>query len=153
MYGDHQAGIVTPQQTYMYLAAFRITASNRSSVISLLKEWTRFANLSTSGGTIKTADNPLLPPSDTGETLDLPPSSLTITFGFGPTLFSENGKDRFGIAHLAPRYLSDIPKMPHEKIDPDISGGDVCVQICAEDQQVAFHALRNFIRLYRLCIA
>ena len=147
MYGEHQAGIITPQQTYMYLAAFRITSTDRKEVIALFKEWTRFADLSTSGSTMKTGDNPLLPPSDTGETLDLPASMLTVTFGFGPTFFSDNGKDRFGISHLAPRYLSDIPRMPREKIDPEISRGDVCVQVCAEDQQVAFHALRNFIRL------
>ncbi|MFC5702427.1 iron uptake transporter deferrochelatase/peroxidase subunit [Cohnella faecalis] len=147
MYGEHQAGIITPQQTYMYIASFRITAGDKANVVRLFRDWTKFSDLSTSGGTMKTGDNPMLPPSDTGETLDLPASSLTVTFGFGPTFFSDAGKDRFGISHLAPRYLKDIPRMARENIDASISGGDVCVQVCAEDQQVAFHAVRNFIRL------
>ncbi|WP_068614109.1 iron uptake transporter deferrochelatase/peroxidase subunit [Paenibacillus tuaregi] len=147
LYGEHQAGIVTPQQTYMYLASFQLTGSDRSSVIRLFKDWTKFCDLSTSGGTMKTGDNALLPPSDTGETLDLPAAKLTITFGFGPSFFREEGKDRFGIAAKAPRYLKDIPRMPRESLDVSLSGGDVCIQVCAEDQQVAFHAVRNLIRM------
>ncbi|BBI32967.1 iron uptake transporter deferrochelatase/peroxidase subunit [Cohnella abietis] len=147
MYGEHQAGIITPQQTYMYLASFRITTEDKAAVIRLFRDWTRFSDLSTSGGTMKTGDNPLLPPSDTGETLDLPASKLTVTFGFGPTFFSVEGKNRFGISAKSPRYLKDIPRMPKDNLDHLQSGGDVIVQVCAEDQQVAFHAVRNFIRL------
>ena len=148
LYGEHQPGIVTPQQTYMYLASFRITAADRAAVIRLFRDWTKFADLSSSGGTMRTGDNPLLPPSDTGETLDLPASRLTVTFGFGPSFFGQaDGKDRFGIAGQLPRYLKAIPRMPRDQLDPLLSGGDICVQVCAEDQQVAFHAVRNFIRL------
>jgi deferrochelatase/peroxidase EfeB len=147
MYGDHQAGIITPQQTYMYLASFRMTATDRADIIRLFRDWTKFSDLSTAGGTMRTGDNPLLPPSDTGETLDLPTSRLTATFGFGPSFFSVEGKDRFGIAGQMPRYLKDIPRMPRDNLDYTQSGGDVCIQVCAEDQQVAFHAIRNFIRL------
>ncbi|WP_442600572.1 iron uptake transporter deferrochelatase/peroxidase subunit [Paenibacillus sp. KN14-4R] len=147
MYGKHQAGIITPQQTYMYIASFRIIASERADVIRLFRDWTKFCDLSTAGGNMKSGGNPLVPPSDTGETMDLPASKLTVTFGFGPSFFNDGGKDRFGIAAKAPRYLKDIPRMPREKLDLSISGGDVCVQVCADDQQVAFHAVRNFIRL------
>jgi len=148
LYGEHQPGIITPQQTYMYLASFRITAADRAVVIRLFRDWTKFADLSSAGGTMRTGDNPLLPPSDTGETLDLPASRLTVTFGFGPTFFRrQDGKDRYGVAGQLPRYLQDIPRMPRDQLDPLLSGGDVCVQVCAEDQQVAFHAVRNFIRL------
>ncbi|WP_040950594.1 iron uptake transporter deferrochelatase/peroxidase subunit [Gorillibacterium massiliense] len=147
MYGAHQAGIITPQQTYLYLASFRITASDRASVIKLLREWTKFADLSTRGGTAITGSNRLVPPADTGETLDLPAAKLTTTFGFGPSFFLSEGKDRFGIGKQAARYLQDIPRMSKDFLDADRSGGDICIQVCAEDQQVAFHAVRNFIRL------
>ena len=96
---------------------------------------------------MKSGGNPQLPPSDTGETLDLPAAKLTATFGFGPSLFLQDGKDRYGLASKLPRYLQDIPRMPRDNLDPLLCGGDVCVQVCAEDQQVAFHAIRNFIRL------
>ncbi|GGD79291.1 iron uptake transporter deferrochelatase/peroxidase subunit [Paenibacillus nasutitermitis] len=147
LYGIHQPGIITPQQTYMYLAAFRITTKSKSDLIVMLKNWTKFCNLSAAGGTMKLSDNSLLPPADTGETLDLLPSNLTLTFGLGRSFFVDDEHDRFGIAQMAPRYLNDIPRMPRDNIDPAISGGDICVQVCADDQQVAFHAVRNLIRL------
>ncbi|QTH44618.1 deferrochelatase/peroxidase EfeB [Cohnella sp. LGH] len=147
MYGEHQAGIVTPQQTYMYLVSFRITAADRAAVIRLFRDWTKFADLGTAGSSMKSGSNPQLPPSDTGETLDLPAAKLTVTFGFGSSMFLQDGKDRFGLASKLPLYLQDIPRMPRDNLDPLMSGGDVCIQVCAEDQQVAFHAARNFIRL------
>ena len=46
---------------------------------------------------------PEAPPDDTGEALGLPPSGLTLTIGFGPTLFRDaNRRDRFGIAAHRP---------------------------------------------------
>ncbi|CAI6086516.1 iron uptake transporter deferrochelatase/peroxidase subunit [Cohnella sp. JJ-181] len=147
LYGAHQPGIVTPPQTYLYLASFRVTSKSKADLAGMFKDWTRFCDLSMAGGTMRTGDNPLVPPSDTGETLDLPPSKLTVTFGFGPSFFLDEGKDRFGIARLAPKHLKDIPRMARDHLDPSISGGDICLQVCANDQQVAFHAIRNLIRL------
>lgn len=147
LYGEHQPGIITPPQTYMYLASFRVSTASKSDLVGMFKDWTRFGDLSMAGGTMKLGDNPLVPPSDTGESLDLPASRLTVTFGFGPSFFGDGGKDRFGIAKLAPLHLKDIPRMARDNLDKAISGGDICVQVCADDQQVAFHAARNFIRL------
>lgn len=146
-YGTHQAGIITPQQTYMYLASFRIIAESKSDLISMLKEWTRFSDLSVTGGYRQSSGNDQLPPSDTGETIDLEASNLTITYGFGASFFLEDGKDRYGTASRMPIYLQNIPRMPSDHIDADFKAGDIAVQICADDQQVAFHALRNLIRL------
>ncbi|THF83691.1 iron uptake transporter deferrochelatase/peroxidase subunit [Cohnella fermenti] len=143
-YDKHQAGIVTPQQTYLYLAAFRVTTQSKSDLILMLKDWTKFCDLSAAGGTMKLSDSALVPPTDTGETLDLPPARLTVTFGFGPSFF---GNGAFGLSKLTPRHLQDIPRMPRDNLDSSISGGDICAQVCADDQQVAFHAVRNLIRL------
>ncbi|QDH21014.1 iron uptake transporter deferrochelatase/peroxidase subunit [Saccharibacillus brassicae] len=146
-YGEHQAGIVTPQQTYMYLVGFKVTAADRKTLIGLLRDWTRFCDLSTGGASAVEANGRLLPPSDSGESVDLPAAKLSVTFGFGPSLFAQGGQDRFGLAARAPKHLRDIPRMPKDRIDEALSGGDICVQVCAEDQQVAFHAARNLIRL------
>lgn len=146
-YGSNQAGIITPQQTYMYLLSMNILSSSKNDVIALFKDWTKFIALSTTGKKMKTGDNPLLPPSDTGETLEHGAARLTVTVGFGPSFFNKNGVDAYGIAHQSPQYLKDIPRMAKDKLDSSLSGGDVIVQVCAEDQQVAFHAARNLIRL------
>ena len=88
------------------------------------------------------------PPDDTGEAIGLPPCGLTITFGFGPSLFRDGeGKDRFGLADRQPAALRDLPHFPGDNLDPARSDGDLCVQACADDPQVAVHAIRNLARI------
>ncbi len=86
---------------------------------------------------------PEAPPDDTGEALELPPSGLTLTIGFGPSLFDE----RFGLADKRPAALADLPAFPADDLDPDRSGGDIAIQACAHDPQVAVHAIRNLARI------
>ena len=43
--------------------------------------------------------------------------------------------------------LVDLPKFPGDALDPNRSGGDLCVQACADDPQVAVHAIRNLARI------
>jgi deferrochelatase/peroxidase EfeB len=86
-------------------------------------------------------------PEDTGKTLGLPPSRLTLTIGFGPTLFTADGPDRFQLAARRPEPLGELPTFPGNRVEPAISGGDLCIQACAKDPQVAVHAVRNIVRL------
>jgi deferrochelatase/peroxidase EfeB len=149
--GERQAGIITPQQDRMHFCAFDVTTDNRDDVISLLRQWTEMAERMTRGddavpgGAID--GNPFAPPEDTGEALGLPASQLTLTIGFGPSFFEKDGKDRFGIASQRPAGLADLPKFPNETMDPERCGGDICVQACANDPQVAVHAIRNLARV------
>ena len=39
------------------------------------------------------------------------------------------------------------PAFPDDDLDPARSGGDLCIQACADDPQVAVHAVRNLARL------
>ncbi|MFS0780434.1 iron uptake transporter deferrochelatase/peroxidase subunit [Bacillus sp. 1P06AnD] len=146
-HGKHQAGIVTPQQTNAYIAAFTLTTSNRQDVISLFKDWTKLSETLTEGR-VNSVDyaNDFIPPADTGESEDLGASNLTITFGLGASFFSKKGVDRFGMSSKKPKHLLDIPKMRGEDLKEPFIGGDLCVQACADDQQVAFHAIRNIIK-------
>ena len=89
-----------------------------------------------------------LPPDDTGEAIGLSASGLSITFGFGPTLFRDTrGRDRFGLADRQPQALRTLPHFPGDLLDPERSYGDLCVQACADDPQVAVHAIRNLARI------
>jgi deferrochelatase/peroxidase EfeB len=150
--GAHQAGIVTPAQDRLHFAAFDVTTSDRDQLIDLLRRWTDAAERMTGGrpagpvGPIEGDSN--RPPDDTGEAIGLPSSRLTITFGFGPTLFrTEDGKDRFGLADRQPDALRTLPHFPADNLDPARSYGDLCVQACADDPQVAVHAIRNLARI------
>jgi deferrochelatase/peroxidase EfeB len=150
-YGDHQAGIVTPAQDRLHFAAFDVVSESRADLISLLQDWTAAAARMTSGrdaGPFGATSGPYdAPPDDTGEALGLPPSGLTLTFGFGPTLFRLAGGDRFGLAARQPAALQRLPHFPGDNLDAERSDGDLCVQACADDPQVAVHAIRNLARI------
>jgi len=85
--------------------------------------------------------------ADTGEVLGLSPARLTVTFGFGAGLFSKDGKDRYGLASLRPEALVELPKFVGDQLVEERSGGDLLVQACADDPQVAFHAVRQLARI------
>jgi deferrochelatase/peroxidase EfeB len=146
--GRHQAGIVTPVQDRLLFGAFDVQPGvDRRDLVELLRRWTAVARVLTKGGEIGDNDVPVAPPDDTGEALGLSTARLTITFGFGPTLFDGAGVDRFGIASRRPAALADLPRFAGDALDPSRSGGDIGVQVCADDPQVAFHALRNLTRI------
>ena len=150
--GEHQAGIVTPAQDRLHFAAFDVTTGSRAQLVALLEAWTEAADRMTRGlpaGTVgPTAGASNLPPDDTGEAIGLPASGLTITFGFGPSLFRDaRGRDRFGIADRQPAPLRPLPHFPGDALEPQRSYGDLCVQACADDPQVAVHAVRNLARI------
>jgi deferrochelatase/peroxidase EfeB len=142
-HGAHQGGIATPEQARMVFAAFDVTAADRAGLAALLATWSTAAERMTQGNAVGGEPAPFAPPPDTGEALDLPPSQLTITVGYGPTLFDQ----RFGLASRRPAALVELPSIAGDQLDPARSGGDLCIQACADDPQVAFHAVHNLARL------
>jgi len=148
-YGLHQGGIVTPQQTHSLFAAFDLEATARADVIALLKRWTIAANRMSHGETAQPLTVPKdAAPLDGGSAEGLRPSRLTVTFGFGPGLFvGSDGKDRYGLASRRPEALVDLPKFNGDQLVAEKCGGDLSIQVCADDPQVAFHALRELLAL------
>ncbi|MFJ4325036.1 iron uptake transporter deferrochelatase/peroxidase subunit [Streptomyces tricolor] len=144
-HGVHQAGIATPVQDRLHFAAFDVKTEDREEFVQLLKDWTTAARRMTAGKTVGEGAYGGLaeaPPDDTGEALGLKPSRLTLTIGFGPSLF-----DRFGLADRRPEALVDLPRFPGDNLDRSRTGGDLCIQACADDPQVAVHAIRNLARI------
>jgi len=145
-YGEHQAGIATPAQDRLALAAFDVTSRDVQALRAMLGAWSAAAARMAAGepvGPVETV--PQAPPIDTGEALGLEPARLTVTVGFGPSLFD----NRFGLAARRPAALVDLPAFPGDVLDPNRSGGDLCVQACSNDPQVTFHVIRNFARIAR----
>lgn len=151
-HGAHQAGIVTPAQDHLHFAAFDLTTDDRRDLVALFQAWTAAAAALARGedvGRYGAVDGPYLaPPEDTGEARGLPASGLTVTFGLGPGVFADGaGNDRFGLASRRPAALQALPHFPGDNLDPARSGGDLCVQACADDPVVAVHAVRNLARI------
>ncbi len=150
-YGEHQAGIDTPAQDRLFFASFDLLTENPVELRELMREWTRAAAEMTTGEMIGDVnDVALAPPDDTGETVGHLASNLTVTFGFGPGLFEQRG---LGLAAKRPAALREIPPLPADELNPGESGGDICVQACSDDPQVAFHAIRNLARIGRGTVA
>src|ERR1700750_495526 len=143
-YGAHQAGIITPAQDRLAFGTMTVVSgTSRADLRDLLRGWTGAAGRMTAGHLVGEETEPNAPPVDTGEAVGSPVSRLTVTIGYGPSLFD----DRFGLAARKPAALTDLPPLPNENLDPDYTGGDLCVQACSDNPLVAFHAVRNLARI------
>lgn len=142
-YGPHQAGIETPPQQRLTFAAYDVAGGvDPTGLRNLLQTWTSLAERLTNGTTVGYPRFAPDAPADTGETFGVPNSNLTVTVGFGPALFDQ----RFGLGPRQPAALAELPPFPGDQLDPARSGGDLCVQACADDEQVSLHAIRMLTR-------
>ncbi len=167
-WGRHQGGIATPPQSHTYFAAFDLVTAERGAVVAMLQAWTAAAARMAKGlpieafeeteiayaaetGTVTTSDDEPAPvkvaAADSGEAEGLPAARLSLTFGFGAGIFIKDGKDRYGLAARRPAALVDLPRFVGDQLVEAHSGGDLSVQACADDPQVAFHAVRQLARL------
>ena len=147
-YGAHQGGIQTKQQANTVFAAFDVTTTDVKALVAMLQAWTTAAARLTAGQTAAaTPEQADRPPTNSGEVFGLPPRRLTLTFGFGPGLFEKDGHDRFGLKSRRPPQLADLPRFNGDQLQDKYSGGDLCVQACADDEFVAFHAVRQLASL------
>ena len=141
-YGKHQAGITTPMQKNIYFVVLDLRTTDKNELIQLFKDWTDYSQKLVNGELVKKdGSNALLPPSDTGETVGLNPYRLTLTFGVSASFLT-----KLGLEKKRPKLFRDLPAFPKEQLREQYTGGDVVIQACADDEQVAFHAVRNLIR-------
>ena len=144
-YGEHQAGITTPQQRNIYFLVMDLHTDKLDDVKQMFKDWTTYAANLTQGKNIKAYEkNPFVPPTDTGEADSMGAYGLTLTFGISPSFLK-----KMGLTHKQPKEFQDLPKFPRDQLRENLTGGDICIQACAEDAQVAFHAVRQLVRQAR----
>ncbi|GAA2748919.1 iron uptake transporter deferrochelatase/peroxidase subunit [Amnibacterium kyonggiense] len=147
-YGQaHQAGIQTEQQRYTVYMTFDLTSPLASDLQVLLARWSGAIAQMMQGLPIGSVepDGSGAVALDTGEAYELSPASLTVTVGLGPGVFD----DRFGLAAKRPKHLADLPDLPSDQLQDETSGGDLSLQACADDPQVAYHAIRDLTRMAR----
>jgi deferrochelatase/peroxidase EfeB len=123
-YGARQAGITTPVLPFLQIAGFDVVSRDRAGLVGLLQTWTRVA-------------------ADLAGRAD---AALSLTFGFGPGLFTQG---RFGLADRCPPALAELPSFPGESLDPAAGGGDLCVQVCARHPTAAHDAVRALVNAGR----
>ncbi|WP_144762987.1 Dyp-type peroxidase [Curtobacterium sp. 9128] len=142
-----QGGIRTTPQRHCVFMTFDLDAGTATDLQVLLARWSASIAQLQAGKTVGSVEpahgNGV--GADTGEALDLGPASLTVTVGLGPGVFD----DRFGLAHKRPAALQPIPALPSDRLQDGLTGGDLSLQACADDPQVAYHAVRDLARIAR----
>ena len=133
-YGTHQAGIATPPPAHLHFASYDLATSNVNDLIDLLRAWTAASTALAAGQRSSNGNQGVL---------RLAPTSLTLTFGFGPGVFDE----RFGIQNLRPTGFGPLPPFATDQLDAAISGGDLMVQACATDKDVPAEAVQHLSQL------
>ncbi|WP_238005991.1 Dyp-type peroxidase [Dactylosporangium sp. AC04546] len=132
-HGPHQAGIETPAQAHAVFLALDLKAGvDRAALGRLMRLLTDDAARLTQG----------TPPLADGQPeLALVPARLTVTFGFGPALF-----DAAGRTARRPATLQPLPAFAIDQLQDRWSGGDLLIQICADDPVTVSHAQRMLVK-------
>lgn len=131
--GVHQAGIATAPQTYgVFVGLDLLPGTGREALVRMMRLLTDDARRLTRG-------RPAL--ADTEPELALLPARLTVTFGFGPGLFAAAG-----LAGHRPEAVAPLPAFTIDRLRKEWSGGDLLLQICADDTLTLAHALRMIVK-------
>jgi deferrochelatase/peroxidase EfeB len=140
-YGEYQSGIITPpppnRQPFSTYAAFNVTAANHDELVDLFRTLTARAAFLTAGGTAPSAPAGSPPPDNGIVGPQIPADGLTVTVSAGASLFD----GRYGLAARKPVQLETMKPFRHDDLDPAISNGDLLIQLCANHNDTAVHAL------------
>lgn len=132
-HGAQQSGIATPLQSVGTILGFNLHQDCTARQLqALLRLWSADAALMQSG-------RPAM--ADSAPELAKTPASLTITFGLAHSAFVRGGVER-----KWPFSATSIPAYPIDALEPRWSGGDVFVQVCANDALTVSHAARELTK-------
>ncbi|OOL30826.1 peroxidase [Rhodococcus rhodochrous] len=135
-HGVHQAGIDTEPQAFAAFVALDLRPGlDRRALVGIMKVWAEDGRRLTEG-------SPAL--GDTEPELAHDPARLTVTVGFGPAVF-----DAAGLAAQRPEWLRPLPAFSIDRLEERWSGGDLLVQVCADDPVTVSHATRTLAKSVR----
>lgn len=127
--GIHQAGVNTvPQAHSTFLALNLRDGVGAEGLRGILKVWTEDIGRLTTG-------TPAL--ADTEAELALVPARLTVTVGVGPGVF-----EAVGLPERRPHWLAPLPEFDIDRLEAAYTGGDLLLQVCADDPVTIAHAVR-----------
>lgn len=132
-FGRHQSGIATPTQAHGVFLGFALKQGvSRERFAAVMRLVTDDAARLTQG-------EPALPDNDPMLARD--PARLTITVGFGRSLFT-----KLDLTDRLPRGFADIPQYSIDRLQPEFCGGDLVIQVGSDDSLSLSHAARQLTR-------
>jgi deferrochelatase/peroxidase EfeB len=147
--GPHQTGITHPANEQGLLAAFTVTADDRSELRETFAALSAESERLMAGQPYEDRD-PAFPPLYTGTVGNPPPpSDLSVVVSLGASLFD----DRYGLADHKPRSLETMPFLANDRLDPERSHGDLLLTITSSHEDVNLFALRQLARATRGTLA
>ncbi|ULE34237.1 Dyp-type peroxidase [Mycobacterium sp. IDR2000157661] len=144
--GAYQTGITAlPIPEQGLVASFNVLSRNRARLKTALQELTDEIRALMAGQPPEVRD-PQFPPVDSGILGEKPPAdNLSIIVGVGASLFD----DRFGLADRKPRELVTMPFLANDRLDANLSHGDLSIVIEAGHNDSVIFALRQLMRRTR----
>jgi deferrochelatase/peroxidase EfeB len=140
--GDHQSGILTPRPAQATFVALDSIASTTTALFEGLQAICGEARLLAQGEPVGVAEIDQ-PPPDSGILGPYnSPDSLTVTIGYGASLFDH----RYGLAAKRPPLLRAMPSFALDELEPARTGGDVLLQVCAGQRDTVVHTVRELLR-------
>lgn len=141
--GQHQAGVITPEQKEAIFIACNITATTQSELQQLFKKLTTRIAFLTQAQPSEEISNDRFPPMGSGMLGNvLFADQLTITVSVGNSLFDE----RFGFANLKPKKLTEMKPFPNDRLESHWCQGDIVLQFCANSRETVIFALRDILK-------
>ncbi|MFD1365058.1 Dyp-type peroxidase [Actinoplanes sichuanensis] len=128
-HGPRQAGIAEDPPAHASFTAFTLHRGTDRAALG------RMMRLLSDDAARLTQGTPAL--GDTDATLAVLPARLTVTFGFGPGLYRAAG---------LPSPVADLPRFTIDRLQDRWSGGDLLLQICADDPLTVAHTQRMLIK-------
>ncbi|WP_405098409.1 Dyp-type peroxidase [Micromonospora sp. NBC_01412] len=132
-HGTRQSGVATIPQAHASFVAFTLQAGTDRAVLG------RMLRLLSDDAARLAQGLPAL--ADTEAELAVLPARLSVTFGFGPGLYR-----MVGLESRRPPSVADLPAFAVDRLQPAWSGGDLLLQICADDPVTVAHAQRMLIK-------
>lgn len=135
-YGTHQAGVTADPPAHMTLVALHLKKdADREAIRRLLTVLSDDAARLTQGrGAL----------ADTEPELAQTPARLTVTLGFGAELVR-----RVAGGDAVPTWLRPLPAFSIDALEDRWSGGDLLLQIAADDAVTVAHATRMLLKTAR----
>lgn len=131
--GVHQAGIESKPQAHTNFVAFDLlTGITADDMLRWMVLLTDDISRLTSGESALADPHP---------EIVIGPANLTVTVGFGPSLFK-----KLGLESKMPTGFGELPNFKIDQLDNGVSNGDVLIHIGADDLQILSHVTRIFIR-------
>lgn len=130
-FGKHQQGIELELQSFSRFMAFNVLPNIDKAE---LRKW---AELITDNIVRLTSGQPVLAdpnPQNAGN-----PARLSVTVGFGPTLLKK-------LKIESPKGFDELPAFAVDELDPRFCGGDILIQVSADDLLTVSHAARALTR-------